>query len=87
MNMLRAKQNELLPDSDSAANVNPHPDGRAWRKACGECAFRVSDPQHLGDRYQTKIREFDGESVFYCVHRQDGENNRICACYAAINGL
>lgn len=45
---LRVKQNAPLPDSDSAVlseEVRPHPDGRAWRKACPECALRNNDPQ------------------------------------------
>ncbi len=45
---LRQKVNPAWCDKDGA-DVIPHPDGRAWLKSCGECAFRTSDPQDLGD--------------------------------------
>jgi hypothetical protein len=59
--------------------VEPHPDGRAWRKACPECAYRVNDPQGLG----AGPKPVEGHH-FYCIHRQDEGCDRICACYAAI---
>ncbi|OYU91940.1 MAG: hypothetical protein CFE29_03585 [Bradyrhizobiaceae bacterium PARB1] len=75
-----------LPDLDGA-EVDWHTDGLAWRKACDECAHRAHDPQDIGDAYQRRLREFDGSSVFYCIHRDDNGMYRVCACYAAINGL
>jgi hypothetical protein len=77
-----------LPDLEGHDhNIRPHPDGHAWRKACPECAHRMSDPQHIGEAYQQRMMEFDGTAVFYCLHRQDGKFDRICACYAATNRL
>lgn len=85
---LRVIQNNIdLPDVDGAT-VLPHPDGRAWLKACSECAFRKHDPQNLGDHYQRSLRSFDGHAYFYCIHRHEDDGcDRICASYAAINGL
>lgn len=69
------------------AEVDAHPDGLAWRKACDICAHRTSDPQDLGDLYQRQIREYDGTAAFYCLHREDECMTRVCASYAAINRL
>lgn len=63
----------------------PHPDGRAWIKACPECAGRTSDPQGMGDRYQRDVMRGYPGTVFYCIHREDGGKHRICACYAALH--
>lgn len=78
-----------LPDIEGhEQNIRRHPDRRAWRKACPDCAHRTSDPQDLGDRYQSNLMKFDGESVFYCLHRRTEDGfDRICACYAATNRL
>jgi len=73
----------ILPDSDGANDYSPHPDGRPWRKACRECAFRTSDPQDLGFYWQEELRHSKEGTVFYCVHRQDDAHERICACFAA----
>ena len=83
---MRKKLATILPDIDGH-DVMPHPDNLAWRKACGECAHRTSDPQALGIYYQRRMMEFDGSSVFYCVHRHDVDYDRICACYAAVNKI
>ncbi|WP_232629105.1 hypothetical protein [Methylobacterium sp. Leaf118] len=73
-----------LPDIE-AAIVNPAPDGRPWLKGCGECLFRTNDPQGVGVSYADSIRLNNLHAVgfFYCVHRKDGEHNRVCASYAA----
>jgi len=89
---LREKQNPLLRDFEEenlkyGGVVDPHPDGRAWRKACEECAGRKSDPQDLGDKYQADCMKGRPDSHFYCIHRDDGGQHRICACYAALNAL
>lgn len=78
-----------LPDiEDHSHCVKPHPDGLAWLKACPACAHRTNDPQGIGEKYQRRMMEFDGESVFYCLHREaEGGLQRICACYAATNRL
>lgn len=76
---------EVLPDIEGHdQNINPHPDRRGWLKACPECAHRTNDPQKIGDRYQQRMMEFDGDSVFYCLHRRTEDGfDRICACYSA----
>lgn len=65
--------------------LDPHPDGRPWAKACKMCYFRAHDPQDVGDRARQTVLATEPEDagVFYCIHRADGENIRICACYAA----
>lgn len=80
---------KIFPDIEGHdQNISPHPDGLGWRKACPVCAHRTSDPQAIGDRYQMRMMEFDGESVFYCLHRQsEDEYDRICACFAATHRL
>lgn len=87
---LRQQVNPLLIDNDGIG-ANPHPDGRAWLKSCGECAFRTSDPQELGETYQGRLRRpetLGGEpAFFYCIHREDDGCNRICAAFAAFNRL
>ena len=87
---LRQKVNPILPDKEWDLGdkvVDPHPDGRAWLKACEECAGRLSDPQQLGDRYQRELMTAGGGRDFYCIHRDDAGKHRICACYAALNSL
>lgn len=86
MNLLRDGVNPPLPDYE-AEEVTPHPDGRAWRKGCQECALRTHDPQNLGDNYQRSIARGSPGAFFYCVHRTDGGFNRICGCYAALHRL
>lgn len=81
---LRPEVYPLLPDSDGADSYFPHPDGRPWRKACAECAFRISDPQDMGEHWQRDLRTPPAGSVFYCLHRQDEGHERICACFAAV---
>lgn len=77
-----------LPDIEGHdQSIKPHPDHLAWLKACPECAHRTHDPQNIGDLYQRRMMEFDGESVFYCLHRQDNGHDRICACFAATHRL
>lgn len=88
--MLRQKINPILPDFEEGRDsdiISPHPDGRAWRKACTECALRTSDPQDIGDNYQRKIAKGSPDTVFYCIHRDDGGKHRICGCYAALHNL
>jgi hypothetical protein len=65
--------------------VIPAKDGRPWRKACADCAFRSHDPQGFGRGYQDMIRYSDPQrdGLFYCTHRTDAGEHRICACYAA----
>lgn len=78
----------VLPDSDESSSegrVKPHSDGRAWKKACPECAFRTCDPQEVGQRYQSELRAGKPGTVFYCIHREDDRMHRVCACYAAIH--
>lgn len=75
-----------LPDLEHE-KVVPHPDGLAWRKACGVCLHRIHDPQEVGCAYQQRLMRYDGDAVFYCLHRKDGEFDRVCACYAAANRL
>jgi hypothetical protein len=85
---IRKKQNPILPDFEEGRDsdvVSPHPDGRAWLKACAECALRTSDPQNLGERYQRRIAAGSPETFFYCIHRTDGGKHRICGCYAALH--
>lgn len=74
-----------LPDSEGEENVSPHPDGRAWGKACSCCAGRKDDPQGMGHVYQSEVMTGRIGAVFYCIHREDGEHHRVCACYAALN--
>lgn len=60
---------------------------RAWRKACGVCAFRADDPQELGAATQEALRAdvLDGSIDFYCSHRRAKNGmHRICAGAAAI---
>ncbi|WP_342152407.1 hypothetical protein [Methylorubrum sp. SB2] len=73
-----------LPDIENDI-VNPAPDGRPWLKGCGECLFRTSDPQGVGLGYADSIRFNNLHAIgfFYCVHRKDGDHNRVCASYAA----
>ena len=73
----------LWPDSDGG-DPTPHPDGRPWKKACADCAFRIHDPQELGSYYQESLRNPQTEAHFYCVHRFDQSCHRVCACFAAI---
>lgn len=73
-----------LPDGEGS-DVIPHADGQSWKKACPECAFRRSDPQGMGIQYQEHLLQGDEETLFYCVHRKDGEAHRVCACYAAFH--
>lgn len=76
-----------LPDIE-AHGCKPHPDHLAWRKACPECAHRQGDLQNIGDVYQRRMMEFNGESVFYCLHRRtECDHDRICACFAAMHRL
>ena len=78
----------LLPDMDGGTlqePITPHPDGRPWLKACPECALRTSDPQRLGDQYQQWIARGIPDYLFYCVHREDDEAHRLCACFAALH--
>ena len=75
-----------MPDSDGFLDIKPAADGKPWRKSCDVCAFRLSDPQMIGEAYQHKLRSHDGTSAFYCLHRGD-DRHRICASYAAINRL
>jgi hypothetical protein len=83
----RTKLAAILPDIETSS-ARPHPDNLAWRKACPECAHRASDPQDLGSVYQERMMEFDGEYVFYCLHRRTEDNHdRICACYAAVHRI
>lgn len=81
-----AERGMALPDLEGS-EVFPHPDGRAWLKACGVCAHRTHDPQRIGEAYQQRMMRFEGSSVFYCMHREGGGFTRICACYAATHGL
>lgn len=74
----------LLPDYDGTT-VSPAPDGHPWRKACPECLFRTSNPQDAPSAYLDRFWESQGETVFYCIHRTDGEQHRVCACFAAHN--
>jgi hypothetical protein len=76
----------ILPDLEGD-DADPHPDGKAWRKACPECAHRTSDPQQIGSAYQERVMRYDGTAVFYCLHRTDGDLHRVCACYAAMHRL
>jgi hypothetical protein len=77
----------VFPDIEGH-DIKPHTDGLGWRKACPECAHRTSDPQNIGDNYQRRMMEFDGESAFYCLHRRTEDDfDRICACYAAMHRL
>lgn len=78
----------ILPDMDESTlqgPVDPHPDGRAWQKACKVCALRTCDPQQLGHSYQQWIADGIPGHLFYCVHRLDGDRQRVCACYAALH--
>lgn len=79
----------LLPDMDMGNSLIephvPHPDGRPWLKACGECALRASDPQQIGHAYQQWIAEGVPGCLFYCVHRFDDGKHRVCACYATLH--
>lgn len=73
-----------LPDPQVGFDdLSPHPDGRPWRKACDECAFRRNDPQYMGEAGQAAIREGQPGTNFYCAHRYDEGHHRVCACYAA----
>jgi hypothetical protein len=77
-----------LPDLEGEAMTSPlvpHPDGHPWRKACGECALRTSDPQGLGYNYQRWVAEGTPGRLFYCVHRDYAGFRRVCACYAALH--
>lgn len=78
---------EVYPPLHDIENdiVNPAEDGHPWRKACGECLFRTNDPQGVGLGYADSIRHnnLHSEGLFYCVHRLDGDRNRVCASYAA----
>jgi len=78
-----------LPDMDleSASDqlMAPAADGRPWLKACGECALRTSDPQQLGESYQQWIAKGVAGCVFYCIHRHDQGETRVCASYAALH--
>jgi len=84
-----------LPDREFL-QVIPSSDGRAWRKACDQCAGRTSDPQELGGYYQRDIMDGAPGTLFYCIHRDEDGNDpiydqdgvaispvRVCACYAA----
>ena len=70
-------------DSNPDDKPMPHPDGRAWLKACGECACRPGGAMLLDKVERNDILEGAPGMHFYCLHRQDGGFNRICACYAA----
>lgn len=71
-----------LPDFDGT-NVNPAPDGKPWLKACPDCLFRTSNPQDAPSIYLDTFWEKSEGTNFYCIHRLDGEHNRVCACFAA----
>lgn len=73
-----------LPDSEGSA-VRPHSDGQPKRKACEECAFRLSDPQEMGRQYQDRLLEGTPDTLFYCIHRLEQGRHRVCACYAAFH--
>jgi hypothetical protein len=86
-----------LPDREFQ-QVVPAADGRAWLKACVQCAGRTSDPQELGDAYQRDIMAGSSDTAFYCIHRDEDGNDpvydavgvalspvRVCACYAALH--
>jgi len=73
-----------LPDYEME-HVLPHPDGRAWRKACDECACRTSDPQELGGQYREAVMRGTPDTLFYCVHRLSQGKNRVCGSYAALH--
>jgi hypothetical protein len=63
-----------------------HPDGKPWRKACSECAFRRSNPQSMTEEDFDSLymaRDFGG-LTFVCAHREDEGHSRTCACWAAI---
>ena len=63
-----------------------HPDGRPWRKACPECAFRRTNPQQLSDDDfdWMYLQEMFGGFSFTCAHRTDDGFYRECACWSAI---
>ncbi|KMO32508.1 hypothetical protein VQ02_23460 [Methylobacterium variabile] len=81
---LRPESYPLLMDYEMDA-VIPAKDGRPWRKACPDCLFRTCDPQNVGQGYQRSIRLSDParDGLFYCTHRTDAGEHRVCACYAA----
>ena len=72
------------PDYEGDGEVAPHPDGRAWAKACPECAFRTGNPQGYTLGALSDLRQANPDTHYYCVHRVDGNHHRVCACYAAI---
>lgn len=78
-----------FPDMDDGNSFiephQPHPDGRAWGRACRECALRRSDPQEIGQTYQQWIADGVGGCLFYCVHRHIDGYHRVCACYSALH--
>lgn len=65
--------------------VVPAVNGRPWRKACKDCLLRRHDPQGVGSSYQDMVRYArpQADGVFYCTHRTDNGEHRICACWAA----
>jgi len=82
---LRPEQYPMLCDYEhDHVGRDIAPDGRPWRKACSDCAFRTNDPQGLGAGYQDAVANCDTDFVFYCVHREDDGLTRICACWAAL---
>lgn len=73
-----------LPDFEMEP-VTPAADGRPWRKACSGCLPRTDDPQGVGEGYQHMVRYSNPEhhGLFYCTHRTDNGEPRVCACFAA----
>jgi len=82
---LQPRRYAILPDVEEK-DVIAAQDGRPWRKSCGECAFRTSDPQDLGDAYRSMLLAGTTGTHFYCVHRDDDDGSmRICAAYGAVH--
>lgn len=77
----------IWPDAEYTTDeVQPAADGRPWMKSCGECAFRKSDPQQIGQAYQEKLADGQPGTVFYCVHTsEENGDNRVCASYACLH--
>ena len=76
---------EVLPlwDDHEGAVRCPAEDGRPWKKACGTCAFRRVKKGEDAKDY-CRPWTIPEETHFYCVHRDDKGEYRVCASFAAL---
>jgi hypothetical protein len=87
---LRAEVYPILPDcgvGDIACYGAPPPaeDGHPWRRACKCCALIGPGDILPGGSELTKsdLLNCPADRVFYCIHKEDNGESRICATWAA----